>query len=70
VLAGMLTEVKCRPCSSESYSAWRQQFAARLRRDFVEISRSWLGNTSPPFGETWLMGSLELAIPSFPELRY
>jgi DNA modification methylase len=70
VLAGMLTEVKCGPRSTERYGTWRQQFADRLTRDFAEIGRSWMPNASPPLGEAWLLGSLELAIPSFPELRY
>jgi len=70
VLAGMLTEVKCKPRSRKRYGTWREQFAGRLTRDFGEISQSWLRNTSPPLGMDWSLGSLELAIPSFPELRY
>src|SRR5207248_11593027 len=50
VLAGMLTEVKCKPCSCEGYVTWREQFAARLTSDFAEISRSWLRHACPPLG--------------------
>jgi len=70
ILAGMLTHVKCSPSSNARYVAWREEFVARLTSDFAEIGRSWLRNASPPRGKAWLLGALELAVPSFPELQY
>ncbi len=69
-LAGMLTQVKCTPRSRSEYDTWRLQFAARLAADFQEIGRAWTSNSSPPLGATWLLGSLALPVPSFPELPY
>jgi hypothetical protein len=66
----MLTEVKCRPRSRQEYDAWREGFAARLALDFQEIGRSWTRGAAPPLGKAWLVGTLELPIPTFPELPY
>lgn len=70
ILAGMLTEVKCNPRAREEYAAWREGFAVRLTRDFQEIGRSWTRGASPPLGMAWSVGTLELPVPSFPELPY
>jgi SAM-dependent methyltransferase len=70
VLAGMLSEVKCQPRSGGEYDAWRPRFAARITAAFEEIERAWEGDTAPPLGDVWPIGSLELPVPSFPELSY
>ena len=70
VLAGLLSTVKCEPAPGESYTAWREHFASRLRADFAEIDCSWVKNATPPLGAAWPLGTLELPIPSFPELPY
>jgi SAM-dependent methyltransferase len=70
ILAGMLTEVKCNPRSRQEYDAWREGFAAGLARDFEEIGRAWTRGATPPLGEAWSVGTLELLVPSFPELPY
>ncbi len=70
MLAGMLTELKCSPFAPEQYGKWRAEFAAELARAFGEIANAW-GSSSPPRpGITWLIGSLKLPIPEFPELNY
>jgi SAM-dependent methyltransferase len=69
-LAGMLTRVKCTPRARAEYDAWRLRFAARLATDFQEIGRAWTAKVSPPLGAMWLLGSLSLQVPAFPELPY
>lgn len=69
-LAGMLTEVKCTPRTGGEYDAWRAGFAARLTADFREIERAWTRGVCPPLGADWSLGSLQLPVPSFPELPY
>ena len=66
----MLTEAKCNPRAREEYDAWRESFAARLTLDFAEIGRAWTRGASPPLGMAWSVGSLQLPVPSFPELPY
>jgi hypothetical protein len=70
ILAGMLSQVKCAPCSRERYDKWRSEFAARLEQDFAEIARSWPPKATMLLGATWPLGSLRLPIPSFVELPY
>jgi hypothetical protein len=70
LLAGMLTQVKCTPRARTAYDAWRTRFAAQLTADFQEIGRAWTRKSSPTLGATWLLGSLALPVPSFPELPY
>jgi DNA modification methylase len=70
ILAGMLTGVKCTPRSREAYDAWREAFAARLKRDFEEIGRVWTRGAAPPLGTAWPLGNLQLPVPSFAELPY
>ena len=70
LLAGMLTELKCRPRPLDSYRKWRQDFEVSLSSAFEEIERGWrqLSQVSP--GSDIQMGSLTVHIPSFPELNY
>src|SRR5438093_2409554 len=70
VLAGMLTEVKCRPRSRRQYDSWRAAFATRIGADFREIAGAWTRRTSMPLGTSWQLGALKLTVPSFPELPY
>ena len=70
ILAGMLTEVKCNARTRQEYNTWREEFVARLARDFEEIGRAWTRGATPPLGESWSLGTLDLPIPSFPELPY
>lgn len=70
ILAGMLSEVKCQPRPGAEYDAWRRRFAARITTAFEEIGRVWKGGVTPPLGGVWPLGSLKLAVPSFPELPY
>ena len=70
LLAGMLTELKCRPRSIDSYRKWRLDFATRLATAFREIESGWrqLARISP--GSDIQIGSLAIHIPGFPELNY
>ena len=70
VLAGMLSSVKCSPLSREKYGDWRTRFAARLKGLFEEIKEEWPPESLPRPGRTLSIGSLKLAVPSFPQLRY
>ncbi len=70
VLAGMLSEVKCHPKTSDDYQAWRSGFFDRIKRDFSRIAASWPAASSPRPGDAWTVGTLHLLLPSFPELRY
>jgi DNA modification methylase len=70
ILAGMLSQVKCTPYSRDRYDTWRNLFAARLKDDFDEISRSWPPRSMASPGTAWPLGSLRLPIPSFVELPY
>ena len=70
VLAGMLSEVKCQPRSGAEYDAWRPRFATRITAAFEEIERAWKTGATPPLGGVWSIGSLQLPVPSFPELSY
>jgi DNA modification methylase len=70
LLAGMLTELKCRPRPIDSYRKWRLDFGTRLATAFREIESGWrqLARISP--GRDVQMGSLTIHIPGFPELNY
>src|SRR5258708_4016260 len=70
LLAGMLTELKCRPRPINSYRKWRLDFAARIASAFEELEDGWreLAQVSP--GTDVQIGSLRIHIPSFPELNY
>jgi hypothetical protein len=70
VLAGMLSEVKCQPRPPAKYDAWRSKFIERLSRDFAQIAASWPATSAPSPGDSWMVGTLRLLVPSFPELRY
>ena len=70
VLAGMLSSVKCSPLSWEKYGDWRTRFAARLEGLLEEIKDEWPPESLPRPGRTLSIGSLKLAVPSFPQLRY
>lgn len=70
VLAGMISRVKCNPLSREEYDNWLKGFFDRLETDFQNIRRAWSAGLEPPLGLTWALGSLDLPIPSLPELRY
>lgn len=70
LLAGMLSEVKCRPRAREEYDAWREVFAARVALDLAEIGREWKRGVAPAGGAAWPIGTLQLPIPSFAELSY
>lgn len=70
ILAGMLSELKCFPLSSQRYSRWRASFAQRLEETFQDIERSWLPGTQLRPGTRWPVGSQELCIPGFPELNH
>ncbi|MBI3798643.1 MAG: 50S ribosomal protein L11 methyltransferase [Deltaproteobacteria bacterium] len=69
-LAGMLSEVKCTPHAPEQYAKWRQEFTAKLTKDFTELARAWQPSAPPRPGTVWALGPLALRIPSFPELNY
>lgn len=69
-LAGMLSEIKCAPYAPAQYAKWRLEFSARLTKAFKEIARAWEPSLPPRPGTTWILGSLELRIPRFPELNY
>ncbi len=70
LLAGMLTELKCRPRSLDSYRKWRRDFEVRLATAFEEIESGWrqLSQVSP--GSDVQIGALTVHVPSFPELNY
>jgi DNA modification methylase len=70
VLAGMLSELKCSPSKPQRYGEWRSQFVAELAKTFDEIANSWRPCSPPRPGTPWLIGSLKLPIPEFPELNY
>jgi hypothetical protein len=70
VLAGMLSDVKCRPRTWSTYAEWRSKFVARLRQDFEKIGESWPTKELPLPGDVWTVGTLRLILPEFPELRY
>ncbi|HWG46954.1 MAG TPA: DNA methyltransferase [Gemmataceae bacterium] len=70
ILAGMLTELKSKPYTRDRYDVWRERFASQLSEHFADITQSWMKNALPPLGKNWLLGSLQLPIPGFPELRY
>jgi len=70
ILAGMLSEVKCAPYAPERYAKWRKEFSVSLEKAFTEITRVWKSSSPPQPGATWLIGSLELHLPKFPELNY
>ncbi len=70
MLAGMLSRIKCSPLSREKYGDWRTRFAARLKELLEEIKDEWPPESLPRPGRTLSIGSLKLAVPSFPQLRY
>lgn len=70
ILAGMLSQVKCAPYPRDRYDTWRHRFVARLEKDFAEIGKAWPPQSAMPKGESWLLGSLHIPIPSFCELPY
>lgn len=70
LLAGMLSEVKCRPLTHRCYVRWRKQFVARLTEAFEEIGRAWKDSLPPRQGMKWSVGALELDVPQFPRLSY
>ncbi len=70
VLAGMLSQIKCSPLSPDRYKSWRSGFVARLEQLFDEVDRGWPPRSLPKPGKALVIGSLELDVPPFPQLRY
>jgi SAM-dependent methyltransferase len=70
LLAGMLSEVKSQPRSGKEYADWRNRFASRVSADLEEIGRKWTSGATPPLGEKWPIGRLDLPVPSLSELPY
>lgn len=71
VLAGMLSEVKCRPIAPAEYATWRTGFAAEITRRFDAIKQAWPPRPRRPTpGSKWRVGDLVLDVPSFPQLGY
>jgi hypothetical protein len=70
LLAGMLSELKCSPCAPEQYAKWRAKLTGGLAKAFKAIAQRWRLHSSPRPGMTWIIGSLKLPIPEFPELNY